>query len=334
MLFNHRTKKKRKCLVIRLGISRPALALGVLSRTILSPAMSNFNLNLNTKVIRAVRNGTTISGVEVETSTGARQIINVNAGGKVILPCGSMCTPRILFNSSIGPRDQISTVASGCIGVTLPAQADWINLPVGQNLKDHPIFTLTFNTPGRNATSMLASDFTQPTTDIDLFAQASGPLVQSVDQSEYDERYPLFPGNLQLPRSWYCAHQAVLDSRCHFLRCPRHRQRRCYNIYHRSKDSTMITPTTGLTAASAISGLTTGDHFVGTAMMGESNAGNSVVGTDTKVWGTDNLFVVDASIHPDLVSLISVLVTDLSRIHNANIETAYWKYAGYRYGGC
>lgn len=96
----------------------------------------------------------------------------------------------------------------------------------------------------------------------------------------------------------------------------------------------MITPTTGLTAASAISGLTTGDHFVGTAMMGESNAGNSVVGTDTKVWGTDNLFVVDASIHPDLVSLISVLVTDLSRIHNANIETAYWKYAGYRYGGC
>ena len=65
-------------------------------------------------------------------------------------------------------------------------------------------------------------------------------------------------------------------------------------------DSTMITPTAGLNAMSAISGLTTGDHFAGTAMMGESNGGTSVVDTNTKVWGTDNLYVVDASIHPDL----------------------------------
>lgn len=34
--------------------------------------------------------------------------------------------------------------------------------------------------------------------------------------------------------------------------------------------------------------------------MGETNDGSSVVDTDTKVWGTDNLFVVDASIHPDM----------------------------------
>lgn len=34
--------------------------------------------------------------------------------------------------------------------------------------------------------------------------------------------------------------------------------------------------------------------------MGTSNDGTAVVDTDTKVFGTDNLFVVDASIHPDL----------------------------------
>jgi cellobiose dehydrogenase (acceptor) len=37
-----------------------------------------------------------------------------------------------------------------------------------------------------------------------------------------------------------------------------------------------------------------GTHFVGTAKIGD------VVDTDTKVFGTDNLFVVDASIHADL----------------------------------
>jgi len=48
-------------------------------------AMPNFKLSLNTKVIRAVRAGRTITGVEVETPTGARQIINLNTNGKVIL---------------------------------------------------------------------------------------------------------------------------------------------------------------------------------------------------------------------------------------------------------
>ncbi|KAI3393191.1 hypothetical protein diail_4647 [Diaporthe ilicicola] len=49
--------------------------------------------------------------------------------------------------------------------------------------------------------------------------------------------------------------------------------------------------------------LISGDHWVGTAKMGTDDGranGTSVVDTDTRVYGTDNLFVVDASIHPDL----------------------------------
>lgn len=49
--------------------------------------------------------------------------------------------------------------------------------------------------------------------------------------------------------------------------------------------------------------LISGDHWVGTAKMGTDDGrsnGTAVVDTDTRVYGTDNLFVVDASIHPDL----------------------------------
>ena len=35
---------------------------------------------------------------------------------------------------------------------------------------------------------------------------------------------------------------------------------------------------------------------------GRQNGGTAVVDTDTKVWGTDSLFVVDASIFPGLMS--------------------------------
>jgi cellobiose dehydrogenase (acceptor) len=56
----------------------------------LAQANSNFQLSLNTKVLRAVRDGSTVTAGEVETSSGNRQIINVNPGGKVILAAGTM----------------------------------------------------------------------------------------------------------------------------------------------------------------------------------------------------------------------------------------------------
>ena len=46
------------------------------------------------------------------------------------------------------------------------------------------------------------------------------------------------------------------------------------------------------------------NHWIGTAKMGTDDGranGTAVVDTDTKVYGTDNLFVVDASIFPGMV---------------------------------
>ncbi|KAF9024963.1 cellobiose dehydrogenase, partial [Hymenopellis radicata] len=54
------------------------------------------------------------------------------------------------------------------------------------------------------------------------------------------------------------------------------------------------------TAESILTTLKTGSHWVASCRMGDVDDGTSVVDTDTRVWGTDNLFIVDASIHPDL----------------------------------
>lgn len=143
-------------------------------------AMSNFHLQLNTSVIRAVRNGSYVSGIEVENSnTGDRQIINLNAGGRVILASGALSTPRILFNSGIGPAEQIETVANGSTAVTLPERSEWIDLPVGEGIKDHPIIEMKFTTNSSFSTLAQAA-FTDPSSaNVDLFAQADGVLTQA-----------------------------------------------------------------------------------------------------------------------------------------------------------
>ncbi|KAH8672540.1 hypothetical protein BGZ60DRAFT_374213 [Tricladium varicosporioides] len=301
----------------------------------LANALSNFKLTLNTKVLRAIRTGSTVSGVEVETSTGARQIINLNTNGRVILAAGAMSSPRILMNSGIGPTDQITTVKNGCTGITLPDESDWINLPVGQNLKDHPIFTLTFNTTSSvNATSMLASAFTSPnTTDIDLFAHASGPLAQSGQRLNFwtslnttstngtETRY--FQGTCNSPAAGqvriklYLTHGATSSGvlgitppgATEFTTDPLMNTAADKSavisfidslLTAASNSSIMIPSSSTATGSSLSQSYISGDHFVGTAVMGTSNDGSSVVDTDTRVWGMDNLFVVDASIHPDL----------------------------------
>lgn len=298
----------------------------------LAQALSNFKLTLNTKVLRAIRTGSAVTGVEVEDSTGARQIININDGGKVILAAGTMSTPRILINSGIGPAAQIATVSSGCTGITLPASADYIELPVGENLRDHPIFTLTFNITSKtmNATSMLASAFTNPsTTNIDLFAKGSGPLAQSGQRLNFwsclngtsGTRY--FQGTVNSPSEGvvrakvYLTHGATSSGSLgvtstgatSFITQPLMNTDEdkaavigfLDSILDGARNSTIMSPTPAdATGASLVGTYISGAHFVGTTMMGSSNDGTAVVDTDTKVFGTDNLFVVDGSIHPDL----------------------------------
>ena len=75
---------------------------------------------------------------------------------------------------------------------------------------------------------------------------------------------------------------------------------------------TWVVPPPGQSAADYVKSLPlvpssrTANHWIGTAKMGtddgRQNGGTAVVDTNTKVWGTDNLFVVDASIFPGMMS--------------------------------
>jgi cellobiose dehydrogenase (acceptor) len=299
--------------------------------------LDNFELMLNTKVIRAVRNGTTISGVETETEAGKRVIYNINAGGKVVLSAGALSTPRILFNSGIGPAKQLQTVASGSSGVTLPAEAQWIDLPVGAEIKDHVIFTVKFKTSSP-LSAVATTDLTSPNqTVIDQFAKASGVLAQSgqrlnfwtsVNTTSGSEMFIQGtcngPANNTIQMKVYLTHgltsvgslgitsdgateltsepwlQTAEDKEAITTFMDRLLKMTTAPNSTLSFLSAGSTTGTNVTGADLIKEHVTGSHWVGTAKMGTKGDDGVVVDTNTLVYGTDNLFVVDASIHADL----------------------------------
>ncbi|CAA9966267.1 Choline dehydrogenase [Pyrenophora teres f. maculata] len=301
----------------------------------LAQKLKNFKLMMNTKVVRAVREGSTVSGVEIETATGQRVIYNVKTGGGVILAAGSMSTPRILFNSGIGPAEQLQTVASGSTGVKLPAKADWIDLPVGAEIKDHPIFTVKFNTSAPLAGTDKNALIKPNQTTIDLFAKGSGLLAESGQRLNWwssvnttDGSEIFFQGTCNSPADntiqmkVYITHGLksvgslgiTAAGATNFITEPHMNSdvdkeaitmmmdRLIAMAQGGNSTLKLIAPTgvSNVTGADLIKSFKTGSHYVGTAKMGKKGDAGVVVDTDTKVYGTDNLFVVDASIHPDL----------------------------------
>lgn len=58
---------------------------------------------------------------------------------------GAFGTPAVLFNSGIGPAEQL-TAAAAVADNTLPP-SDWIETPVGKSLHDNPVASLRFQHP-------------------------------------------------------------------------------------------------------------------------------------------------------------------------------------------
>lgn len=280
--------------------------------------------------MRVVRDGSAATGVEVETNSNTRQIINLKPGGSVILASGALSTPRILFNSGIGPEVQISTVASGSTNVQLPDRADWIDLPVGQHVQDHAIFTVNLKT--KESMNVLNSTaFTNPDqTNIDLFAKGSGPLAQTNQRLLLWTSLKLADGTTQFVQGTcsatsensiklklYMTHgvtstgsigitssgdTVIADQP--YLNTENDRAAVLAAMQQMIDFSSLANSSLSLagnaTAESLSKDYISGSHWVGSARIGDQNDGSSVVDTDTKVWGTDNIYVVDASIHPDL----------------------------------
>ncbi|TDZ72087.1 Cellobiose dehydrogenase [Colletotrichum trifolii] len=292
--------------------------------------LPNFTLELHAKVLRAVREGSLVTGVEVEHDNGSREIINLTQGGSLVLAAGSHSTPRVLFNSGIGPAKQIEIVASGTTNIRLPPKEQWIELPVGENLKDHAIATVTLQTK-EPLVKLPSTAWTDPDqTSIDLFAHGSGLLAQSGQRLNFWTSVNTTDGatrhvqgtvradaNNTIGIKVYLTHgttsvgtvEITPDGATNMTQKPLlHTEGDVDALtsfvdtllgYARKPDS-VLAVADNVTAEALVAAAGSGSHYLGTTQMGSVNDGRSVVDPDTRVWGTDNLFVVDGSMHPEV----------------------------------
>ncbi|CAI7616344.1 unnamed protein product [Penicillium discolor] len=293
--------------------------------------LDNFHLALRTKVIRLVRSGGHVTGVEIQTASGRSEVINVAPHGRVVLAAGALSTPRLLWNSGIGGKTQIETAKKS--GVSVPPKAQWIDLPVGVGLMDHPIFPITFST---NASFGLV-DYEgvlngSDSRDISLYRKDSGVLTQGKHRmifftsEEIDGHTQYYQGSCAptdegvVTITAYMTHGLTstgvlgLDAsgktvieKSPYLQTAADRKAARTFVQKMVKDITA--PSTGFeletntNVSAIIKAQTPGTHYTRTAKMGTDDGrknGTSVVDTNTKVYGVDNLYIVDASIHPDL----------------------------------
>ncbi|PSR81288.1 GMC oxidoreductase [Coniella lustricola] len=298
----------------------------------LAQAKSNFQLSLNSTLVRVIRSNSTATGVEIELVSGDRQIINLNSGGSVILAGGSLSTPRMLINSGIGPTAQIQTVQNGSVSVTLPDESEWIDLPVGKYLQDHPIFVVELTTKD-TLTALPSTAFTSPNDTViaEFNDESSGLLAQP------GQRINFWTTTTSNDSNTYYVQGTISSSADNTIKIKTyltHGITSYGELGITSEGATTITTTPYLQTTADVSAITNfmnklismvadtdspfealtstaaeliatdniseGDHYVGTARMGETNDGTSVVDTNLKVWGTDNIYVVDGSVHPDL----------------------------------
>lgn len=110
-------------------------------------ARENFLLQSNVTVRRAVRTGSTATGV-LATVDGADVTISLTATGRVVFSGGAIFSPSLLMHSGIGPGDVLSTMSqAGALDPSL-APSSWINnSDVGSGLFDNPNTFIELTSP-------------------------------------------------------------------------------------------------------------------------------------------------------------------------------------------
>ncbi|KAJ5302947.1 cellobiose dehydrogenase [Penicillium atrosanguineum] len=298
----------------------------------LAEQYDNFQLSMGTKVLRLMRTNGQITGVEVEFASGETEIITLPHHGRVLLSAGALSTPRVLWNSGIGRKAQLEVAQQS--GINLPNEQEWIDLPVGEGLKDHPIFPFVVKTNG----SFTIPDYPaivngSDTADISLYREGDGVLSQGKHRmifftaNDVDGQTRYYQGSCApsaentVSITAYMTHGATssgvlgldVDGNTIFLKSPylntQGDQTAAQSFVQGLIDDVKTAGwelETYPNASSIIENYTQGVHWTSTAMIGIDDGrklgGSSVVDLDTKVYGTNNLFIVDGSIHPDLPS--------------------------------
>lgn len=279
-----------------------------------------FTLSLGTKVVRLVRSGSQVTGVEVETASGQTEVIALTCNGRVVLASGALSTPRVLFNSGIGPKAQIETAQK--TGVAVPTQEEWIDLPVGVGLKDHSIFSLVVKTNGTFGSLDSASVLNgNDTTNISQYKQHNGVLTQGKHRlifftsNEVDGETRYYQGSCApgddstISLSAYMTHGLTssgvlgLDKKGNTVieKSPYLQtagDRKAARVFLQQLVDDITAPSTGFqldsytNVSAVIDAQSPGGHYTGTARMGTDDGrdgGSAVVDTNAKVYGMDNL---------------------------------------------
>ncbi|EPS40417.1 hypothetical protein H072_5775 [Dactylellina haptotyla CBS 200.50] len=314
-------------------------------------ARSNFQLWVNTAVVKLNRNGGQITGVVTEATAagGMRYLINVSTSGRVILSSGVFNTAKILFRSGIGPTDALNVVKASTDGPTMIDSSQWINLPVGSNLHDQDNTDLVFSHPTITSYDFYAAYSSPIPADRDKYLnQRAGQLAEAapncntvffesftssdgrvrqvqwtarkepslgaagddmVTLSLYLTAGATSRGHLTIQPSLntvvdvlpYLNTQADIDAKVKAIQS-------WINVANNYPNLTFVYPVKGQNASDYLTNYVGGhgsNHWMGTCRMGTDDGragGKAVVDTNTQVWGTLNLFVVDASIFPSTIT--------------------------------
>lgn len=315
--------------------------------------LPNFTLMVNTTVNRVIRDGSAATGVEVQAFLPGGQCgdIKLATGGNVILAAGAFGSPKVLFRSGIGPQDQLEIVKKAEADKMVD-EADWINLPVGENLDDHANTEIVITHPNVEFYDFYEAYDNPIPSDSEKYLDArSGILAQSAPNlavvfwhnqvgpdgisrsNQWTARVESSHGvksNKSISLSHYLGRGKTSRGRTTItsglnmvvsdtpyvnnendLAATKDSLRMVISALSADKQIDVVVPSKNTTLDAYLEDYaqTTGgrsaNHWMGSCKMGVDSGlenGTSVVDTNTKVYGMDNLFVVDASIFPEMIT--------------------------------
>ncbi|SPO04774.1 probable cellobiose dehydrogenase [Cephalotrichum gorgonifer] len=317
---------------------------------------SNFDMWLGTSVKRIVRTSGHATGLEVEATLEGGYVGTVPLTpetGRVILSAGTFGSAKVLLRSGIGPLDQLQVVKSSADGPTMIDEADWLELPVGENLEDHTNTDTVIAHPSVEFYDFYEAWDTPNAGDKSAYLDSrSGILAQAapnigpvffeeiagrdgtVRQLQWTARVEASLGETSLKAitmSQYLGRGA--KSRGKMTITPTLNTAVTTHPYLRDSEDVeavikgienlqaalsgvegleWLQPAPGVTAREYVEDMLVSpsnrraNHWIGTCKLGTDDGrrsdGRAVVDTNTRVWGTDNIFVVDASIFPGMVT--------------------------------
>ncbi|XP_022826995.1 uncharacterized protein LOC111356752 [Spodoptera litura] len=126
---------------------RQSNALAYLAR---AKSFDNLCVALSTKAQKILFDGTTATGVQVTTSSGESLVLYANK--EVIVSAGAIHSPQLLMVSGIGPKSHLESFDISVVA----------DLPVGQNLMDHPSAVLLIQMEASTETTPAANPYVFP----------------------------------------------------------------------------------------------------------------------------------------------------------------------------